>query len=329
MTEKQKELYNLLNKRNTLISLSNKMKLSPKQTYQRILTLENKGYNIERKDYSTGDVSFYIRNRFCPEDGSKIIFTAPGENFLRVCAISDLHLGNSLQNIDALNKVYDFCYKNNIHIIFNTGDIFQGLIGSSGGKILQNSYEEQFEKNIKLYPFDKSIINYCVLGNHDYSYLDDNCFDIKKAIKKKRYDIYPIDYRHAAVLIKNEKIALKHNIEKIKLEESLKTKIVLQGHSHTSKQKIKQNNYRILTPTLSNLPTSCEGKIDFIYPQFNILNLDFDIAGKVSNITTENYIILDKIYKINESSMDFNNNLNLSKQYIIQNEESPKKLIKK
>lgn len=58
MSKKQQELIELLKNQVTIDDLSTWFGLSQKQVYQRIVSLQNKGYSILRKDFANGKVQF-------------------------------------------------------------------------------------------------------------------------------------------------------------------------------------------------------------------------------------------------------------------------------
>ncbi len=229
MTDKQRELLSLIKYQATIESLSDELNLSTKQLYQRILKLQNSGYEIHRKDFATGDVQFDLSSSPTEEDAAKAIYTSPSSSELRALVISDTHLGNTLQSLDAINEAYNYCIQNNIHVIFNCGDLFNGLCNSKHGKSVNDNYEEQLAYAIKDYPFDSKIINYVVLGNHDADY-QKGYIDIKKALMSKRYDIFPVGYNEATIKVKNDGIKLVHpnGYEPPKYNK----KIIFRGHSH-------------------------------------------------------------------------------------------------
>ena len=172
MTSKQKELFELLKQEVTLLDLANHFNLTPKQAYNRVQTLKNQGYNIYRKDFSTGDIQFSIINPLVGDTNENILYTLPNTNFLRVIVLSDAHIGNSLQRLDVLDEVYNYCIKNNIHTIFNCGDLLNGLLEKSWGIVIKKDYEKQINMFLKSYPFDPSIINFSILGNHDRDFFN-------------------------------------------------------------------------------------------------------------------------------------------------------------
>lgn len=232
MTSKQNELYELLKQEVTLLDLANHFNLTPKQAYNRVQTLKNQGYNIYRKDFSTGDIQFSIINPLKNDPNESILYTLPNTNSLRVIVLSDAHIGNSLQRLDVLDETYNYCVKNNIHTILNCGDLLHGLKGwkeqilkKDYEKQIIGDYEKQINKFLKSYPFDPSIINFSILGNHDKDFFNGGV-DLKQLLRKKRFDIKTLDYENAFIKLKNDEIRLIHPIEK-KIMVHLQTKVKL------------------------------------------------------------------------------------------------------
>ena len=109
---------------NALISeIIRKSNLTYKQLYYRIFLLKNKGYNIKLKYYSDGEISYEFKKDF-GKCNKIALYTKLDENQIKMVLISDLHLGSLLDRIDLLKEVYNFCVKNNIHIIIKTNRIF-------------------------------------------------------------------------------------------------------------------------------------------------------------------------------------------------------------
>ena len=183
MSEKQQELIELLKNQVTIDDLSTWFGLSQKQVYQRIVSLQNKGYSILRKDFANGKVQFGLTDEEINVSNNMILYTLPYTNSLRVIVSSDTHLGNTNQNLKALNEEYNYAKKNNINVIFGCGDLLNGLCTTFCGRVIDKKYNEQLEKALKNYPYDPSIINYTTLGNHDKDYLKQGYLNLKKVMK--------------------------------------------------------------------------------------------------------------------------------------------------
>lgn len=321
MTSKQKELFELLKKEITLLDLANYLKLSPKQTYNRVLTLINQGYNIYRKNFATGDIQFSVLNQSLDNMNNNILYTIPKDDTLRVVIFSDAHIGNSLQRLDVLDEMYNYCIKNNIHITFNCGDLLNGVLSSGCGKPLKKDYEKQINILLEKYPFDPSIINFTLLGNHDKDFFNGG-MDLKQLLNKKRFDINTLDYQDSSVKVKNDEIRLIHPIDSKFKTFADNSKIIFRGHSHASGAKTVSglNVFCAYVPTSSDMFYHKEYEYPGIYDVYFV----FDNNGLIKKIVINSLIYIDKFVKVGEVSHGFSTSEKYDK---IKYEEKPKKLI--
>lgn len=284
MTEKQQQLFQLIKQSGgvTLNDLSQELGLSQKQVYQRLLTLQNKGYTLVRKDFSTGDIQFEISNNLRKNTlGEKILYTLPGTVQFRAVFISDIHIGNICERVDILNALYEYCIKNNIHIIFCCGDFLDRKVGKESN--YSNDYIDNIERALKIYPYDKSITTFTILGDHDYSYINKGNIDFSKILLKRRADVYPVGYGSGIIKIKNDQIALKHPATP-RNQAPIDCQKVFKGHNHISKQKeASGNNFSISVPTCSNIIID-ENKT--ILPGILDVTFDFYDNGCIKNMSS-------------------------------------------
>lgn len=320
MTEKQKELLSLLKYQETLATLNYKLNISPKQIYRKIISLENYGYNIFRKDYSTGDVQFGLASSEFENLNSKVIFTPPNTFDFRTIILSDLHLGNKLQNLKALDFVYEYAKKNNIHTIINCGDLYNGLMTSKVGTPIDTDCNTQLINGIKNHPFDPNIINFIVLGNHDYSFMNDERLNLIKYLKHYRYDLFPISYNNAEIKIKNDIINLVHPNEW--KNSCLSNKITFRGHSHKIKHITSNNNMYIYVPSCSNMFYDEELK----FPSILDVTFSFSKGGFIREVYITTLIFINEFIKVDEIVHNFNETRQSNE---IKFEETPKVLTKK
>ena len=294
--------------------------MTQKQAYNRVQTLKNQGYNIYRKDFSTGDIQFSIINHLVNDDSKNILYTLPKTNILRVVVLSDIHIGNSLQRLDVLDETYNYCINHDIHIIFNCGDLLNGLIPSMKGSIIQKDYEKQINLFLKNYPLDPSIINFTLLGNHDKDFFNGG-LNIKQILNKKRYDIKILNYENSLIKIKNDKIRLIHPIDNKFSPFVNNSKIIFRGHSHESKIKtIGCNNV-----FCAYVPASCDMfyQEEYGYPGIYDVLISFDNKGVINEVILNSLIYIDKFVKVEE----FSHRFITPEQYdSIKYEETPKKL---
>lgn len=209
MNESTLKLLELLKQEKTANEIAKELKISNKQLFKRLLKLKNIGFDFKRKYYYNGDIVYSLYNDVPLQSQNSVdIITSPEEQEFEAIVISDLHIGSTDERLDLLNKIYDYCVKNNIHTIFNAGDIIDGMFGRCD-KMHDNIFD-QIEYAIEKYPFDKRILNYAVLGNHDFNPLLKNGKDLALVLQNYRHDIIPVGYGTAEINIKNDKIVLRH-----------------------------------------------------------------------------------------------------------------------
>lgn len=172
--------------------------------------------------------------------------------------ISDLHIGCAQERLDALNQTYEYCIKNGINIIINAGDLINGRKIGPYSKNKIDNYEDQIKYLLKNYPFDKNILNFTCLGNHDIDALQKEGINLATVLHNNRHDIIPLGYAEGIIGIKGEKIVVRHPISVCNNEE-IKPYFVIKGHSHKMSVDKGPESFSITVPNLSDLsfPHSC------------------------------------------------------------------------
>lgn len=321
MSDTTKTLLKLISEGKTINEISEELKLSPKKIYNILTILGNKGFEFERKYYSDGSIVYIPKNNiFSNEVNNKVsIITSPNDQEFDAVVISDLHIGCDKERLDLLEKVYNYCIINNINIIIVTGDIINGMFGRS--QILHDDVSEQIDYAIRNYPFDRNILNFAILGNHDINSLQLVGQDFAKILKNYRHDIVPVGYGKGQINIKNDHITLYHpkTIETDKFNDYL----TLIGHQHRLKVSTNGKVNTIHVPSLSDIGIQSYETL----PSAIKMTLKF-CNGYLVTGHFEQLLIGTKTYTINE----FNLNLGLGKNIagigrILNEEERTKKLI--
>lgn len=246
MTDINQKLFNMIKQNKSLDEISNTMNLSYKQIYYRMAQIEALGYPIKRQYNSNGNIKYLFEKT----DKFKLY---NDKKTLKTIAISDLHIGNIKSDIEALDTIYNYCIKNDIHTILICGDLLDGTYSKE--KQIINA-ENQIEYLLKKYPYDKNINNFYVSGDHDDSILKDLKISLNDVLIKKRHDIFPIDYysNSNSININNNIITLSHKFPTIKHLNNVK--LQLMGHKHISKSFINFKNSSspvIIVPTISRI----------------------------------------------------------------------------
>ena len=239
------------------------------------------------------------KKRFSPREIKESgIITQKDSTYYKAVIISDTHFGTQKENINLLDKVYDYCINNDIHNIFHLGDLIDGTTGLNEFKELDP--KGQVEHVIKDYPSDESILNFILLGNHDLDIIsyEPNLHD---AIIKNRRDLICLGYGTNELYIKNDFIVLKHLILIDKSNNNYNGKLIFKGHSHQMKVVDDLNNYIIHAPSLSDL------QIINTLPGFLLVELGFYNGYVCEALITHYGIINNNLIVMNKSKINLKN----------------------
>ena len=99
--------------------------------------------------------------------------------------------------------------------------------------------------------------------------------------------------------------------------------LIISGHSHKSQSLIAGNAIHIGLPSLSNIENFNQNR-DFSLPGFTVANISFN-KGYFKTGVFEQYIFLDKMYKVNELNYELMRGTVIKDDVIKYEEERPKK----
>ncbi len=238
MTGSNEKILAMIKERKSIEEISNEMNLSYKQLFYRFNQLQGHGYNIDRTYNTNGNIGYSINGKSSFNNEYFELYN--GLDKVKIMAISDIHMGNVRSDEEALNTIYNYCIKNNIHVIVICGDLIEG---KGSGHDLKIPAEDQIEHFIKTYPFDKSIINLYSNGNHEKNVFDEFKMSLNTALLTRRHDICPIrnhkyitssSINDQIIKINNNKIAISHINPSTKITSDNNIKLHLMGHRHAS-----------------------------------------------------------------------------------------------
>lgn len=218
------------------------LNLSKKQIKNRLIMLKNQGFNIQRNFYYNGQTR-YVLSKELPTN-MITIFDVDSDLF-RAVAISDLHIGSKLDNLNYLKMVYEYCLNNDIHIIINGGDLIQGTLGPRKF----SKVEAQIEYLLENYPYDEAILNFITLGNHDSDLLKTTGLDLHQILLDQREDLISLGYGINKLKIGDDKITLAHIAADLR---SVSARLKITGHGHRFQFKVKHHEPTLFLPTLSD-----------------------------------------------------------------------------
>lgn len=297
-------LMGLLQKGKDTEEICNILKIDNKMLYKLLLELKNKGVKFTKEYSIGGDIHYKFINKIADlKQKAKTIIVPKSVNSVKILAISDLHFGNQKERLDLVDRAYNYCIKNDIHLIFCGGDIIDGAYSKEVQKIT-NSYE-QAEYLIEKYPYDKSILTFAVGGDHDFSAFYRESIDIIEMCDNYRHDIVIGNYNNAIINMKKDKIQLYHYIKGgvvLKVDASL----MLHGHMHDFGLRMQQDRLNVTLPSLSDiantLPSALEITLNFkndFIESIDIKHLYFDNKDMV---LSESHLFLPENRKIKHAS---------------------------
>lgn len=315
MSKSTEKLIELLENDSTIDFIKSEMNLTNRQLAYRLSLLKNSGYFLQKKYYGNGIIKVSLINSCdCLNNKYAKIYTKKDERTIKFLVISDLHYFNEKENRVAIDNAFNYCAKNGINIILICGDLIDCMVDNT------IDISRQADEFLNLYPYDNSIINFCVLGNHDFLFAKNSKMDFKKLIENRRLDIVPINYLDAGICIKNDKLYLNHPIKDVSSNygKVKNNSLNFIGHSHTSK--IEGRN--IYVPSLSDVKVHNEKNFGFI-PQALEVNINFSESGTFSKVIIDQLIMNSSPYIISEEIIKMhyintiNNNLEINKYPVI------------
>ena len=253
-------------------------------------------FDIHRYEYDINEYQGDVRVKF--PDGrirprdikyGKILDLGEEETFKFIC-IADPHFGAKYENLEYLERVYEYARNNGINYIVVLGDLIEGNCFDYSRCLPQyKSINSQVEHVLSDYCYDSNIKNIILLGNHDFSAYTKEGIDISGQLSTRK-DFSIIGYKEAYIKIRDEYITLKHDVSKIvSCISNPCTQLNLIGHSHQYRVMYNDDSIMMKVPTLSDVYA---GEEYVINKGFVVCEVKFDDFG-MYYIDTE-YIDLER-----------------------------------
>ena len=295
MTDTNIKIIDLIKENKTLREMCKILSISEKQLYVRLKQIINYGYQIDTKYYYGGDIKYEFLSQKKLEENKVKIHMSTSNKIFRSIVISDMHIGNIKSDINLLYKVYEYAAKNEIRTILNCGDNIEGDY-THDPLNLKDIYS-QIDTLVKKHPYDKNILNYIILGNHDHHSLTSDGLDIAERIKKARYDIIPIGHGFGTINLKQDNIIMLHKLhDKFSPSVGNDSNLILTGHGHMMKTKAYEK-LNICVPSLSYVSPD---KTKEVIPGFIDLKIDFE-KGKMEFVEARHMVFTPNICQASES----------------------------
>lgn len=297
MNNLQYEILKLIEENRFVDEVVKELNISRKNLFYQLKLLKDKGVNLDNKYYSDGRIKLKPKTMFSRLNRN-IINIPKNKNSLHFIASSDNHLGSPKQNINNSYMMYDYCINNNIHINLNCGDFLSGK-KSWWNNCSTIALLNQVERAVDDYPYDDSILNFIVFGNHDMAYLKQG-ISLQDILCNKRTDMIPLGHNKVSLSVKNDVISLVH-------EERFRNKLdnkrlVLSGHKHKYLVHSKENELHIEVPSISNVPVDSYN----VTPGFLDIKINFN-NDKFKDVYVKMLMCLeDRLLLVNEYSFEYN-----------------------
>lgn len=292
MTEKEMMIYEMISEGYSLNEMASNLWLSPRQVHQKIQKLISDGYFIKPLYFDDGNIRYVLEEN---DEKHTISLSLNDSTKFKALVVSDIHVGNELENLSYLYKTYDYARDNDIHVILNCGDLIDGNF--TRGKQVISDIDEQIERVIDLYPHDNNILNVMCYGNHDFSSYECGR-DIASAISKRRPDLISGGYGFSLINIERDQVVLSHPLNNISFK-PLPNKLILEGHHHRMLVKINRNNFVINVPPLSDLCFGCQENPGMVEMQL-LFSSGFIHSGYFKQIGVKNHF---EVYS--ETNLEF------------------------
>ena len=294
MTGINKIIIEYIKDKKNLKEIAQSLSMSEKQLYVRIKQLITSGYMIQPNYSYDSNIYFDLKKEDHIIKENKVRIHMPkNSDFFRCLVISDLHVGSIDSDIKLVDSVYEYATKNRINNILICGDVIEG--DYTGSPTNLKDVDSQLEYFVKKYPYDRNINNFMILGNHDYYSLKTEGYNMAEFVKNNRYDIVSIGYGQGSVNVKNDSIILFHKLYDGFKPDINTEKIVLSGHSHMMKTKLR-DIFWIGIPTLSN---KSNYKTKEVIPGFVDLSINME-KDRFEHAEAKHMIITPKIVQVSE-----------------------------
>ena len=151
MSEVLKSIINLINENKSNNEICDKLKISKRELYNYLTSLGNIGYSFNKLYNIDGTINYKPKTTYKSyEQGLIEIQNADDRNSTKVLITSDWHVGNEYTRKDLREKLPEYCYDNDIHLILNTGDFINGNYGKGNKRETALTQQEHFLKNLML-----------------------------------------------------------------------------------------------------------------------------------------------------------------------------------
>ena len=188
---------------------------------------------------------------------------------IKLCIVSDTHMGHKLEQRTLLNKVYEEAHNRGIDTVLHCGDVVDGDYRNKRPAhpydLFAQGASQQLDNVVDNYPKVEGVTTYFITGSHDDTHYLNGGFSMGKGISDLRDDLVWLGPNQAMfyagkarvpILIKHpgggcsKSLSYKPQEAINKMDETNKPKVLLMGHYHKSYCMYYNDVYAILVPCL-------------------------------------------------------------------------------
>lgn len=219
-----------------------------------------------------------------------------GQGDFKFILFSDTHLGSIYENMNYIEKGFDYASKKGIQYIIVTGDFIEGSYANyTRCKDEYKSAEAQIEHVLKDFYYDKNISIIVLLGNHDLSTYLTEGINIYPYLSERK-DFIMLGYKCGYIKRNNNYIQLKHDVNRIvNKNEVEQIYLYLIGHSHQFRCINSNNSISLKAPATSDIVASSNDYM--INKGFIVGEVYFD-KNEVDTVSLEFNNFEEKNYKL-------------------------------
>ena len=265
MIEKTVLIINMLSDGFTIDEVEQTLQLSPQELNSILKSIRDMGYDYQ-KTYSSDGVITIKKSRSLRLNPNYNIKINVKDNTFRTLFISDVHMGGPYEKPERIGMITNYAESHDIHSIFNTGDLINDYYPDQEPEIQISDPLLQADRYLRFTPYKSKIIHYNLGGNHDYKSLVEKGFDSLRFYEDRRYDLVNLGYGLCYVRLKDDTIALAHELKSS--NNNIKSTLIFRGHSHKYKNR---DNKIIYVPAVTD---NYQGPYEYI-PIPGFLDVEF------------------------------------------------------
>ena len=252
MSERKLRILSMIKEGIPLGDIETELHLTVAELSKELKEIREFGYNFHESYFSDGTIILKPNRTLNFNPSSNNIRINVKGKVLKSLFISDEHIGSIHDNPNYIRVIHNYAKEHDIHVIFSCGDEIDNVYPDSNQLLRCDTVPKQITRLCRVFPHDPHIIIVNLYGNHDFKSITDEGFDVARAISSRRYDMISLGYGYGVVLLKDDAIAITHDINKGNNQMKKPVSITYKGHSHKSKNSDKAERV-FYVPSLSDV----------------------------------------------------------------------------